>query len=140
MAINILLVGENIDKFLLYLSRNYDLKKADENVIVNQVEITTFTMNTNLVPFCINLIKVNKSLLNFEIKRVYNIVDSILVLNEFKPRWVNSWNVFTIVREYGSIDDILECIYNKLYIRPLEVYPPMSEMGRLTDAMSRLYI
>lgn len=111
---NILLVGENIDKFKLYLSYKYNLVQTFELNIINKLEMFTFNIDTNINTFRVNLVIMNQQLLNFEIKKLFNIIDSILVLNEFKPVWLNKYDKFTIVKEFGSIDDILQCIYNKI--------------------------
>ena len=81
--------------------------------------------------FKINMVVITKPLLNFEIKKVYNFVDSILILNEFAPLWLKEYgNKFTILSEYGSIGHILALIYDKIYVKNIELRPCMNEMDK----------
>lgn len=138
---HILLMGENVDKFKKYLRQTYELTTYSEMIIINEVEVNTFTVGTSLGKFKINMVVITKPLLNFEIKKVYNFVDSILILNEFAPLWLKEYgNKFTILSEYGSIGHILTLIYDKIYVKNIELVPRMTEMDKLVDSMSRLYI
>ena len=138
---NILLVGENVGKFKRYLRQTYELTTRFETIMIHEVEVNTFTVDTSLGKFKINMVVITKPLLNFETKKVYNFVDSILILNEFAPLWLKEYgNKFTILSEYGSIGHILALIYDKIYVRNIELRPCMNEMDKLVDSMSRLYI
>jgi hypothetical protein len=141
MDVNILLVGENVGKFKRYLEKTYTLTTHFETILIHEVEVTTFTVDTSLGKFKINMVVITKPLLNFETKKVYNFVDSILILNEFAPLWLKEYgNKFTILSQYGSIGNILALIYDKIYVRHIELRPCMNEMDSLVDSMSRLYI
>lgn len=141
MDVNILLIGENVNKFEKYLQQTYELTTRSETILINEVDVTTFTVDTSLGKFKINMVVITRPLLNFEIKKMYNFIDSILILNEFAPLWLKEYgNKFTILSEYGSIGHILTLIYDKIYVKNIELVPRMNEMDRLVDSMSRLYI